>query len=64
MWWEIETPRKTENDYITGATIQHGKRLGIPTPMNQTVLTQIKILEEAPQRYLVSAQALQDQCVI
>jgi 2-dehydropantoate 2-reductase len=64
MWWDIEHHRKTEIDYINGATIKHGKRLGIPTPMNQTVLTQIKILEEAPQRYLVSAQALQDQCVI
>ena len=64
MWWDIEHHRKTEIDYINGATIEHGKRLGIPTPMNQIVLTQIKNLEEATQRYPVSAQALLDQCVI
>jgi 2-dehydropantoate 2-reductase len=58
MWWDIEQGRATEIDYINGATINAGQRLGIATPMNNKVYAAINTLEQAPSRYAISAQDL------
>ncbi|MDG1122978.1 MAG: 2-dehydropantoate 2-reductase [Glaciecola sp.] len=58
MWWDLEQGRATEIDYINGATINAGQRLGVATPMNNKVFASIKTLEQAPARYAISAQDL------
>lgn len=46
MLQDIEAKRKTEVEYFSGHIIQMGKELGIPTPVNQKLLEDIKKLEE------------------
>jgi 2-dehydropantoate 2-reductase len=46
MLQDVERGRKTEIDTITGAVIEEGRRLGIPTPHNQTLYWLIRGLEE------------------
>lgn len=46
MLQDIESGRKTEIDFINGAIVREGVRLGIPTPVNSTLVHMIKILEE------------------
>jgi len=43
---DIENGRKTEIDTINGAIVREGKRLGIPTPINETFVLLIKAMEE------------------
>jgi len=38
--------RKTEADYLLGPVIQKGKELGVPTPLNEAVLTMINEIED------------------
>jgi len=38
--------RKTEVDWIIGPVVQKGKELGVPTPLNELVLTMINEIEE------------------
>jgi 2-dehydropantoate 2-reductase len=58
MWWDLDQGRATEIDFINGATMIAGKRLGIDTPMNNIVYAAIKTMEKAPTRYALSAQDL------
>lgn len=46
MWEDIQARRPTEIDYINGEIIQLGKELGIPTPHNKQIMTQIRALEK------------------
>ncbi len=48
MLQDIEAKRKTEVDVFGGRVIELGKALGIPTPVNQTVVQIIRILEQNP----------------
>lgn len=43
---DVENKRRTEVDVINGAIVDAGKRLGIPTPYNNTMLWLIHSLEE------------------
>ncbi|MCS6848249.1 MAG: 2-dehydropantoate 2-reductase [Anaerolineae bacterium] len=43
---DIEHKRRTEIDVINGAIVEAGRRLGIPTPYNNTMVWLIKSLEE------------------
>ncbi len=45
MLRDIERGRKTEIDFINGVFVRLGKRHGIPTPVNETIVRQIKFLE-------------------
>ncbi|MCI0623932.1 MAG: 2-dehydropantoate 2-reductase, partial [Acidobacteria bacterium] len=46
MVQDIENRRRTEIDVISGAVVEAGKRLNIPTPYNQVMVWLIKSLEE------------------
>ena len=42
----LEMKRKTEIDFINGAVVDWGKKYGIPTPVNQTLVTCVKGIEK------------------
>jgi 2-dehydropantoate 2-reductase len=46
MLQDIEAGRKTEVEVFAGKVVELGKRHGIPTPVNQTVLSIIHVLEQ------------------
>lgn len=46
MLQDIEAGRKTEVDIFAGKMVELGKTYGIPTPVNQTLLHAIKVIEE------------------
>jgi 2-dehydropantoate 2-reductase len=45
MLQTLEKNSVTEIDYINGAVVREGKRLGIPTPVNETLVALIKGIE-------------------
>jgi 2-dehydropantoate 2-reductase len=45
MLQTLEKNSVTEIDYINGAVVRAGKRLGVPTPVNETLVSLIKGLE-------------------
>ena len=45
MLQSLEKGSLTEIDYINGAVVQWGQRLGVPTPVNQTLVACIKGIE-------------------
>jgi 2-dehydropantoate 2-reductase len=46
MLQDLERGRKTEIDAIHGSIIREGKRLGVPTPINDVMVMLVKTLEE------------------
>ncbi|MFH1836058.1 MAG: 2-dehydropantoate 2-reductase [Methanobacteriota archaeon] len=42
MWMDIASGRRTEIDAINGYIVSEGKRLGIPTPVNEELTARIK----------------------
>ena len=48
MLQDIEAGRKTEVELFAGKMVAMGKQYGIPTPVNQTVLDMIHVLEQGP----------------
>ena len=48
MLQDIEAGRKTEVEIFGGKVVELGKIHGIPTPVNQTVLRIINVLEQSP----------------
>jgi 2-dehydropantoate 2-reductase len=49
MLQDIEAGRKTEVDIFGGKVVELGKTHGVPTPVNQTVLQIIRVLEQHPE---------------
>jgi len=47
MHQDVRNKRRTEIDAINGAIVARGKLLGIPTPVNEDLVRQIKHIEEA-----------------
>lgn len=47
MLQSLEKKGPTEIDYINGAVVQYGKKIGIPTPVNSTLVACIKGLEKS-----------------
>jgi 2-dehydropantoate 2-reductase len=45
MLQDVEKSRQTEIDVISGAVVEAGRRLNIPTPYNNTMLWMVKALE-------------------
>ena len=43
MLQDIEAGRKTEVEIFSGKVVELGKKYGVPTPVNQTVLNIIRI---------------------
>ncbi|MDK2981367.1 MAG: 2-dehydropantoate 2-reductase [Chloroflexota bacterium] len=48
MLQDIEAGRKTEVDIFGGKMVEMGKKYGIPTPVNETMLRIIRVLEQNP----------------
>jgi 2-dehydropantoate 2-reductase len=48
MFQDIEARRKTEVEMFAGKVVELGATYGIPTPVNQTLLRMIKVIEEYP----------------
>ena len=46
MLQDVENGRLTEIDVVNGAIVEAGRRLGIPTPHNETMVWLVKSLEE------------------
>ncbi|AWL12185.1 2-dehydropantoate 2-reductase [Saliniradius amylolyticus] len=46
MWWDIHNGKQTEVDYLNGAVVEQGRRLGIATPLNQAIVKLIHQLEK------------------
>jgi len=46
MVFDIGNKKPTEIDVLNGAVVAEGKRLGIPTPINEVVMNMIKALEK------------------
>ena len=47
MLQDIMAGKKTEIEVLCGAVVQRGEELGIPTPMNQMLLTLVRGIEES-----------------
>ncbi|MCE5335138.1 MAG: ketopantoate reductase family protein, partial [Desulfobacteraceae bacterium] len=45
MGQDVDKKKKTEIDAINGAIVAYGKELGIPTPVNRTLASLVKVLE-------------------
>ena len=48
MLQDIEAGRRTEVEMFSGKVVKLGKELAVPTPVNQTVLRIIRVLEQNP----------------
>jgi 2-dehydropantoate 2-reductase len=48
MLQDVEAGRKTEVEIFGGKVVALGAEFGIPTPVNETVLRIIRVLEEKP----------------
>ena len=46
MLQDIEAGRKTEVEIFGGKVVELGETHGVPTPVNQTVLRIIRVLEQ------------------
>ena len=46
MYQDMENGRKTEIDTIHGSIVREGKKYGIPTPVNETMVLLVKAMEE------------------
>lgn len=47
MWEDLQNKRPVEVDYISGEIIRLGKRVNIPTPMNERLARLVKAAQEA-----------------
>lgn len=56
MLQDVERGRKTEIDTITGAVVAEGRRLGVPTPHNETLYWLIRGLEDTLAPVLASSR--------
>jgi len=45
MLQDIMRKRRTEIDYINGAIVSEGERIGVPTPVNRTLWNMVRFLE-------------------
>jgi 2-dehydropantoate 2-reductase len=45
MWWDLSQGKATEIEHLNGAIVTHGRRLGVPTPVNERVVGLIRAVE-------------------
>jgi 2-dehydropantoate 2-reductase len=50
MLQSLERNNPTEIDYLNGYIVQKGIELGIPTPINQTIVQLIKDIEQGKKK--------------
>jgi 2-dehydropantoate 2-reductase len=46
MLQSLEKGSRTEIDFINGAVVREGERLGVPTPVNRTLVACVKGIEK------------------
>jgi 2-dehydropantoate 2-reductase len=46
MLQSVEKGSVTEVDFINGAVVREGERLGVPTPVNRTLVACVKGIEK------------------
>lgn len=49
MWWDLKAGNPTEKQYLYGAVVKEGKRVGVLCPKNQAMLALIEEAEKASQ---------------
>ena len=42
---DFQHRRRTEIDAINGAVVRHGRRLGVPTPVNETIYASLVVMD-------------------
>jgi 2-dehydropantoate 2-reductase len=42
MWWDLSQGKPTEIAYLNGAVVRYGRRVGIPTPVNERVVALVR----------------------
>ena len=47
---DLARGKKTEIDYLNGVVVRKGEKLGVPTPVNRTLLALVKLMEAARRR--------------
>ena len=57
MWQDVANGRPTEIEAINGAIVEYGRQFGIPTPVNDVLVTAVRQLEQGiwPQELLAEA---------
>jgi 2-dehydropantoate 2-reductase len=45
MWWDLSQGKPTEIEFLNGAVVAAGRRLGVPTPVNERVLALVQAVE-------------------
>lgn len=45
MWQDVQARRRTEIDALSGAVVEAGRRVGVATPVNETVARLVRTLE-------------------
>jgi 2-dehydropantoate 2-reductase len=46
MWWDLSQGKPTEIHHLNGAVVRHGRRLGIPTPVNGRIVSLVRRASE------------------
>jgi 2-dehydropantoate 2-reductase len=46
MWWDLDGGRPTEIDYLNGAVVDEGKKLGVACPANEKIVDLIHQVEQ------------------
>ncbi|WP_342807976.1 2-dehydropantoate 2-reductase [Alteromonas sp. M12] len=59
MWWDISNGKQTEIDYLNGAIVEEGAKLGIAAPVNKKVIELIYQLTNNPQTITESMSAVE-----
>ncbi len=52
MWWDINNGKKTEIEFLNGAIIENCTKLGLRAPVNQKVVSLIRLLEDKGREHL------------
>lgn len=42
MWWDLSQGKPTEIAYLNGAVVRYGRRVGVPTPVNERVVALVR----------------------
>ena len=58
MWWDLSQGKPTEIGFLNGAVVGAGRRLGVPTPVNERVLALVRSVEQGDRRNGLSPNEL------
>jgi 2-dehydropantoate 2-reductase len=47
MWWDLSQRKPTEVGYLNGAVVRHGRRVGVPTPVNERIVALVQAASES-----------------